>query len=220
MVIITHVSHDFNNMNVAQKLAFAPSVPLLMATNAVTFVTPKVPLANLTTATTDLNAKNQSYILNPNAHSALINSEKNWLKLFREQADYVDSIALGDAAIIALSGFHSTQSESHPTQIPVTPHGVDGAGATHGHGGAHLNVAAQKNATFLYFLSTANAQIIQTGNQFTITIGTETVSLIAASQSTADFEGLPSHIGMNAQVAAVNRAGASELSSQIEVNIP
>ncbi len=220
MTITIHTSHDFNSLSVTEKIAFGPSVVTLMTTNVATFATPKVPLATLTTANTDLHTKNDAFVLNgESARPALLNSQKNWIKLYRQQADHVDGVANGDAAIIALSGFKQTKSESSPSEKPGICANSDFF-ANRTKGSIHVQTDAIKGAMgYVSIISNQEVGIGVSGNQIVIKLGDKIVSIVVDTHRTVDHNGLPSHVDMNATIAAFNRASTGEFTPNVDVSV-
>jgi hypothetical protein len=230
MILIIRVLHDFNSMNVPAKIAFGPIVVTKMTANAATFVTPRVPLATLTSANTDLNNKYQAWLsTGDSVRQALEDSERNWLRLYRQQADYVDGIANGDGAIIELSGFHHTKEESDPTKKPDMPQNADAFGLPHTRGAIHATAKKQKGINGHVIIAYSPEAIISiNGSQVTCTVNhpPETrlpptvFSVVVETAAAGDMLNLTSLTSMIVQQAQFNRAGMSEFTPPDPVTIP
>jgi hypothetical protein len=108
---------DFLKFIMAAKIEFGRNVIAKMTGNA-NFLTPDVPLAQLTTAT---NAFETAYVAaqggGPAQTSAARQAEKAWDDLFRKQVLYVERISSGNEAMILSSGFHASH-EPIPAHRP------------------------------------------------------------------------------------------------------
>ena len=125
MILTVHCSHDFNKMDAGAIEIFAANTVTDMGTFPLIFVTPKIPLATITTQVAAVHTANLNFGLNPLTKPLLDAAMKTLRTSLRQQADYVDGIANGDATIIEKSGFHATQSESNPAVIPAARQNFD-----------------------------------------------------------------------------------------------
>ncbi|MCF8463537.1 MAG: hypothetical protein K9G41_01745 [Flavobacteriales bacterium] len=218
------VSLDFVILSPIQKGLFGDNVISEMTEHTSVFVTPDVPLANLSTANDDLKLKTQQALSGDKEKIQERDvAEQKWIDTFRKEAEYVQRIAAGSKLVITQSGYHSTSTETHaatkPDQADLDAWGNKGKGSIHAElktlkGAKGLVYVASPQPIDSTSLSLKNGQL---------RIAKEVASdmeLILTTKRKVDFQGLVS--GQTYYIAALgfNTAGVGDISTVIDVVAP
>jgi hypothetical protein len=116
------VSFGFIDYTPTQKGMFGDNVVAEMTEHTTVFPNPDVPLPTLTDINNALKQKTQQALSGDKVKIQERDAtEKEWDSYFRKEGEYVQRIANGSKLIIAQSGYHSTDTESHPVAIPAQP---------------------------------------------------------------------------------------------------
>ena len=112
------VKLDFINLPISAKIEFTRDRVVDMTGN-INFPTPDVPLASITTAVDDLEAKHLMAQGGGEGQTAAQNASEEALDdLMRQEAGYVTRIADGSIPIITSAGFAFTKTEHSPVAVP------------------------------------------------------------------------------------------------------
>ena len=219
MILTVHCSHDFNKMDAGAIEIFAANTVTDMGTFPLIFVTPKIPLATITTQVAAVHTANLNFGLNPLTKPLLDAAMKTLRTSLRQQADYVDGIANGDATIIEKSGFHATQSESNPAVIPAARQNFDAEAIPHTAGGVHVSADPNPGAKgHVTIVRTPDVAITITGSQITFKVGNSVASVLIDTHRTGDFLNLPSLTPMKSRSASFNTAGMGDFTADMDVS--
>src|ERR1035438_1286043 len=171
--IPSHVSRDFAEMSIDNKLTFGDKVILALIAAGLLFPNLTVAIAgviSLTAANNDLRAKKLAYDGNPSLIGALETSERNWISLFEQDAAYVDSIAHGNTATLDASGYNRTKNIRDVTHIAAAPvFKSSGSTTTGGLDGEFIPEKDVKAYGALAY--TSDLTPVFNGNQITFTFG-------------------------------------------------
>ena len=217
-----HCSHDFVEWDYVEQYTFGLMVNGLMILLLILFPDPGGLLAALLGASNDLKLKYDAYKLNPLLIDALKTSQRAWVVAMTGVALYVDSVANGDAVIIAKSGINATSDTSTPAAQPTVP--VIHSGASNNAGGFDLELDTQKKAdAFGGVFYTSDLTPVFSGSQVTFTIVngpvTSMIAVVFSKQKKLSFRGLLSMVKMKLVVWAINSWGASHPTSPTEKGI-
>jgi len=113
--------NTFIQLSVSAKITYSRDRVADMTGNA-NFPTPSPTLATITSVTDDLETKQLAAEGGGPAQTVARDAaEKIWNTTLRAEADYVDSIALGDVVKITSAGFTPTDTERTPHGAPAKP---------------------------------------------------------------------------------------------------
>ena len=211
--IPVHVSHDFVAMSVEKKIELGIKIPLKLTAAATTFTNCTVAPSDLTTLNTALKLAYEAWQNNPSLLAAMQNAEIAWISGFSKDANYVESVASGNGAIIDLSGYNKTKDTRIPVVIPTAP--IIKSSKSNSAGGLDMDIASQSGATsYISIAFTSDFTVTYNGNQVTFSKNNSdgTVSqatFMVAKKRKTKMTGLKSKSDMKSQAIAVNAAGAS-----------
>ena len=223
--IKVHVSKDFVEMSVADKIVLGDKVIAALILAVLMFPNITVPATgvnSLTSANVDLKAKHDAFKVNPLLHPALELSETAWITAFQKDADFVDSLAHGNAAMITSSGYNSTKDIRVPAAIPATPV-IKTSGSTKT-GGLDIDLVPQKDAdAFGGLVYTGNLTPVFNDNQvtFSFMVGEvpSQISFVISKNRKFSFKNLMSMIKMKLVAFATNSAGMSTPTKSVDEGI-
>ena len=168
-----------------------------------------IPLADLTAINNDLAAAvSDSLTGNHTAKASLKNAILAWNYAFGRTAEYITSIAEGDAELIRRAGFVPTKSESTPSQRPGAA--INFKATINGTKGAIIAGSQKAVPGALFYLYSAlpdGATINYVNDTIIITIGEQSVYLSASTSKQTELYNLPSGVPFNVSMVAVNTAG-------------
>jgi len=222
-----HVSHDFREMSVDSKITFGDKVILAMVLAVLLFPNPTVAIAgilSLTAANVDLKNKLDAYEANPSLIGALEISEKAWIGVFTQDANYVDSIANGNVATINASGYNATKHISDKAVQPTVPVVKTANSVTTG--GLDVDMVPQKDADYFGGLTyTSDLTPVFHGNQVTFTFVTgptpvtSQISFTMSKNRKFSFAGLLSLVKLKFVTFVSNAWGMSNPTSPVDKGI-
>lgn len=172
---------------------------------------------------TDINndltaAVSDSLTGNHTAKASLKNAIIAWDYAFGRTADFITTIAEGDAEIIRKAGFIPTKAESSPSQRPGAP--INFKATINGTKGAIIASSQKAVPGALFYLYSAlpdGATINYVNDTIIITIGEHNVYLSAGTSKQTELYNLPSGISFNVSMVAVNTAGNGPASASQKV---
>ena len=224
MLLKLHVSHEFMGEPTDAKILFGSGVAKDLTDNAAAF--PLLPHTGvvLGTATDLLKSTYLTYTKNGDSGKGdYFNAEYDWKTKFTDNANYVDTHANGDLAIIDKSGFKSTSSDSTKSKA------LSAMSNFKSHGNSPLGTSIVTSSVkkysglraYLFTLAHKDATVTISGNQITVSMaGVIIFSMILNTKSAANFYALTSLTKMNAQAAGFNTAGIGALTQSVEVSVP
>jgi hypothetical protein len=198
----------FIHIPIPDKIVFGRNAISDLTTNAATF-------PDLPHLVADLQAKNHALeTTSSEAESgdhekvaAMHNAEKEWDIVFRDDANYVSTIAAGDSEIIRMGGFTPTKAQTDPTQKPVQPENFNVSVDTQ-QGSFTAKCNALDNAKAYVYVSLPDGVSISfSENQVSINAGTQKISLYIDTHRLVHFGGMVSGVKQNVIMFAVNNAG-------------
>ena len=218
------VSMGFIDYNPTQKGMFGDNVIAEMTAHASVFPTPDVPLPTLIQVNDDLKLKTQQALSGDKVKIQEREvAEQLWESNFRKEGEYVQRIANGSKLIIVQSGYHSTDTESHPVAVPGQP--VIEGWANKGKGsGIHVEMQPLADCRgFQFIISTQNitANLHIKGDTVKFSgMADLIIDVKLTTKRKVDFEDLTS--GQNYFITAFgfNASGVGELANVIEVIAP
>jgi hypothetical protein len=216
MIRKPHVSMDFKELPVSEKVTFGQTVHDDISANAATFVDPDVPPATLLTDNNALKAAIVGAQSGDHQKVAVMYAaEKTWDTTFGTEAEYVDRIANGDEPTILLSGYKATKSETLPAVIPETPI-VLNVKANPLQGSIHVELNYQQGVrNYIFICSSDGTPVTFQINEFLIGENPKVIAIILDTHRKVDFYKLPSRADVYLTVAAQNTAGISVPSEAI-----
>ena len=224
MQLKIHVSHEFMNEPTDAKVLFGEGVAKDLTDNAAAF--PLLPHSGVVIGTANDLLRSTYLIYTKNGDSGkgnFYNAEYDWKTKFTANANYVDTHADGDLAIINKSGYKPTASDTTKSKA------LSAMSDFKSHGNSELGpkIISSKVKDFaglkayLFTLAHKDATVILSGNQLTVSMAGEIIfSIILNTRSAANFYGLTSLTKMNASAAGFNTAGIGVLSQTVEVSVP
>ena len=227
--IKVHVSHDFVEMSVDSKITFGDHVIAQMILAILLFPNPTVAIAgilSLTAANADLQLKLNAHNANPSLIAALELSEKAWIGVFTQDAAYVDSIANGNAATIASSGYNSTKHISDKAVQPNVP--IVKTANSVATGGLDVDMVPQKGADYFGGITyTSDLTPVFHGNQVTFTFVNNSlpvptnsqISFLMSKSRKFSFAGLLSMVKLKFVTFVSNTWGMSHPSAPVDKGI-
>ncbi len=224
MQLKLHVSHEFISEPTDAKVLFGDGVAKDLKDNAVDF--PLLPHSGVVIEIANDLLKSSYLFYTKNGDSGkgnYYNAEYDWKTKFTANANYVDTLADGDLAIINKSGYKptasdTTKSKSLSAMTDFKSHGNSQLGPK-------IVTSKVKNfkglKAYLFTLAHKDATVVLSGNQLTVSMAGEIVfSIILNTKSAANFYNLTSLTAMNASAAGFNTAGIGALSQVVEVSVP
>lgn len=224
MQLKIHVSHEFMGEATDAKILFGEGVAKDLTDNVAAF--PLLPFSGvaLGTATDLLKSTFLIYTKNGDAGKGdYFNAEYSWKTKFTETANYVDTHANGDLAIINKSGFSPTASDSTKSKS------LSAMSDFKSHGNSQLGTSVVTSSvkkfaglrSYLFTLAHKDATIKVVGNQITVSMaGVIVFSIILSTKSAANFSDLTTLTKMEASSAGFNTAGIGAFSQSVEVSVP
>ncbi len=218
MILKLRVSLAFLKKNPASKFIFGSTVLNLLKLNAAKF--PNLPVS-LATLQADNDALKGGIVAaatgDKEAKAELKNIVDDWNDDFRETANFISQQANGSAELISMAGFVATKRESTPLQQAGACKNFSAA-PQKAKGRLTAGCATMENAAaFIYLALPEGATVMQNGNRLTITMGGNTMYLVADTHRKVVMENLPGKQPLNVSMFAFNRAGAGPLTSSQEV---
>ncbi len=217
------VSFGFIDFNPTQKGLFGDNVFAEMTDHPLVFVTPDVPLATLETVNNALKLKTQQALSGDKEKiQERDEAEKLWDTTFRKEGEYVQRIASGNKLIIVQSGYHSTDTESHPVAVPAQAQleawGNKGRGS-----GIHAEIKPLANCRgFVFMISsqppTGFASI--KGDVLKLNDLSPMMSITLTTKRKVDFDELDSGKSYYVTAFGFNATGVGEMANAIEVIAP
>ena len=179
------------------KLADDPNLPL--------------PVAQLTEINNDLaRSVSDSLTGNHTAKASVKNNIIAWNYAFGLTANYISSLAQGDAIIILQAGFVPTKTERIPRQKPAVPKNF--RATINGSKGAVIAGSRNKVPDALVYLFSAlpdEAAISYVDNTIIFTVGGHNIYLTVSTSKKTEIYNLPSGVPVNMSMVAINCAGNS-----------
>ena len=181
-------------------IALALKVVKIMGDNVATYATPDVVLTVLKDAATRLQTAYNNRLNGDDARREYVAAAENLDLLLHNQAIYVNGVAKGSAAKIALSGFDSTTNDRVKKNKTAAPGPVDLQ--TPGGGLLKLKVGAVTDAdSYIYIIFLDVVSIITVGANY---VRTTTDSIIITKRNLSEIiEGLT--IGITVTVVALTQ---------------
>ena len=224
MQLKLHVSHEFMGEPTDAKVLFGASVAKDLTDNADAF--PLLPHSGVVIG--DANDLLQStYIIyvksGDSGKGNFFNAEYDWKTKLTANANYVDTHANGDLAIINKSGYKSTSSDSTKSKS------VAALSDLKSHGNSQLGTSIVSSTVkkfsglraYIFSLAHKDATVTVSGNQITVSMaGVIVFSIILNTKAAANFYGLTSLTKMDASAAGFNTAGIGAFSQTVEVSVP
>lgn len=214
-----HVSKSFKEENVPQKIVFGERVITSMTANTGLFASPKVPLTTLNADNDALKAAAAAAESGSHLDRLQLNAtEKAWNIAFDLQAEYVDGVANGNAAIIEKSGFNATKSEIVPVSAPgdVTIKSIKSTGHE-GHLRAEVAKTLNAKGYLLVISSDGTLPTIDKG-LFKLSKNPKVVAFFLDDHTKMDVSGLdegPCFVS----IAAYNHKGFGPFSRPVSVKV-
>lgn len=178
-----------------------------------------VSLEDLSTINTNLDdAVTEALTGNHSAVANVKNVVAVWNSAFTLTANYVSTVANGDATLIRKAGFVPTKGETSPTQKPGA---VAGFNATI-NGSKGAIIAGAKKAlpdvcTYLYSAVPDGVTVTYNGNTMIITAGDKCIYLLPDTHRQTELYNLPSGVPYNISVFGINRAGSGPAATSVQV---
>jgi hypothetical protein len=217
------VSFEFRLLNPTQKILFGDNVVAEMTANAAVFPLPDVSLAALSAANEALKLKTQQALSGDKvAIQERDEAEQTWQELFKQEAYYVQRVALGSKLTIAQSGFGATRTEV--VAVPAPGQARIAAWANRGRGsGIHVEVeriAACR--VYVFVLSTEPLQPFARIQEDTLKLltNTATIELKMTTKRKIDFKPLTSGQLYYVSAYGFNASGMGALANVIDVVAP
>jgi hypothetical protein len=218
------VSLEFIRTSPTDKGAFGDNVIAEMNEHSGTFPNPDVAMLVLTATNNDLKKKIQLALSGDKQKiQERDDAEREWNKQFRKQARYVDRIADGRKLVIVQGGFKSIDTELSPVGKPSTPDLK--AWGNRSKRSIHAEVESVKRMKSIIFIAAT-----QPLNNTNLSISKNQVKLaesiagdkafILSTKRKVDFEELTSGTTYYIAAVAFNPAGASVMSTVIDVVAP
>lgn len=208
MTIKVKASLAFVDLPVPQKIVFGQNVITEETANAGVF--PNLPhnVASLQTKNDELQVASADAESGDHEKVAIMhNIEKQWDTLFRDNANYVTTIANGDSAIILKGGFVPTKEQSNPAQNPVQPNNFKVTVDTQQGSFTAKSEALDNAKSYVYVSMPDGFSISFTDDQMNINAGGKIISVIVDTHRLVHFSAMPSGIKQNVIMYAVNNAG-------------
>ena len=219
MQLKAKVSRDFNQKSAADKVSFGANVILQLTTNGGTFPNLPFTVVQLQAANDDLQDKWDAFQLQGAiAEGAFLESDAIWESMFSKTGLYVEIIADGSIAIINLSGFKFTKTESTPAVRPDSPDSDMVGGSVKGTVTATAKPVKGAKG-FIFGMATPDFEITRIGDQIIAKLGNSFISFIVGTKRSVKFENLPSHLDVEGAAAAFNSAGIGDFNDH-DVSIP
>lgn len=217
------VSFDFIEFNPNQKGLFGDNVIAEMTEHNPPFVTPDIPIADLTTANDLLKLKTQQALSGDKVKIQERDAaEVAWDTKFRKEAEYVQRIAAGNKLTIAQSGYHSTQTEVHPQQVPAQA--VADAWANKGRGSgihAEMNPLADcRGFVFMLSKQAVSSFTVIKGNGIKVQDASLITEIKLTTKRKLEFDDVNSGETYFISACGFNAAGVGEWANSIEVIAP
>jgi hypothetical protein len=210
----------FLHLRIIEKIALGKNI-----INGITAQAAKLPnlphtAAQLATANTDLDTKNQAASSGDHgAIAAKIASEKTWNGLFKDTASYVSYVANGDKMLIENCGFTPTSGESADALPPEAVNNFVSGPIPRNAGVLELSCDAQPktHSNFVFAVTPANATVARQGNALVITSASgENFYIVPDTHHHILIDSLPSGTTLNTYAAAFNSVGTGPVSDVIQ----
>ncbi|MCF8256002.1 MAG: hypothetical protein K9J06_00495 [Flavobacteriales bacterium] len=221
---IAKVSFAFCLLTPTQKGLFGDNVLAEMNAHIMEFPTPDIPLPDLLIANNDLKLKTQQ-AMNGDKGKILERdeSEKEWITLFRKEAQYVERIASGNKVLINHAGFLSTDTEVQP--IPKPDMAVLTAWGNKAKGSIHAEIEPLSRCKGFVFMAAnlppgPETMSIKDG-QLKLSGPTDgELVIILGTKRKVDFQGLTSGTKYYITALGFNAAGPGDISVSTDVIAP
>ena len=198
--------------------SLTPLVPTAKAT-ANAYSDLPVPVTELQQLNTDLaNAVADSLTGNHSAVASVKNAVIAWNYGFGLTANYITTIAEGDAQTIRKAGFVPTKSDRQPKPKPGAA--IDFKATINGSKGAIIagaKTAVPGATAYVFAVAPDDAVITYVGNTMVITIGEKSIYITADTRKQTELYDLPSGLPVNVSMYAINGAGSGPASAPQQV---
>ena len=220
MRLISRASLAFKRQKPADKTTFGANVTTALQNAVAQFPNLPITITDLQALTANLAAAIVAALTgNHIAVATLKVAIADWNSGFTLTANYVTSVAQGDETIIRSAGFVPTKSETQPTQKPGPANGFN---ATI-NGSRGSIIAGCKNAVtdaiaYLYTAVPDDVTVSYNGDTMVIAVGEKTIYINADTHKQTEFCHLPSGVGFNVSMFAINRAGSGPAATSKKSN--
>jgi len=208
---------SWNNQKPTQMAAFAHGVAQNIAKNATTFPTPPVTHQNLDLAANRVELAYADRLNGPQAKTELQTADNALDVMLHQMADYVNTVANGDTAIIQMAGFKASSNQRLPATVPATPDAPKISGNA-----ARLRLETNKvngAVSYCWLIFTGEAASASITADCIILPGTPAI-IIPDGHLREDLHNLiPAGTKINVQVLAQNAAGKSGFSPLISFTV-
>jgi hypothetical protein len=216
---IVKTSLELLRASVTDKPRLGSKIIKSLTDNATVFDKLPIPLATLTTVNKGLNDANEEAESNATANRKhVINAEKEWNRVIKKTALYIDSVAEGNEEIIVKAGFTATKSETTVTtrNSVATNFSVE---IEKGSKGAFIaSCKAEAKAKAYVFVAADTEMIVtQNGDTLKISVGDKTAYIRVDAHRETEFTDLVNKKSLNVTVYSVNTAGSSPAAPSQEV---
>ena len=155
---------------------------------------------------------------NHTAKASLQNAIVAWDYASGVTANYVSTLAEGDATIIRMAGFVPTKSESTPAPRPGAPLNFNATvNGTKGAIVAGSQWAVPGAKVYLYIALPDGMSISYVENTIVVTVGDKTAYMVVDTTRQTEMYNLPSGVPVNVSMIAVNAAGNGPASPSVKV---
>lgn len=205
----SEASLEFLQESIASKLATGDDVIAGLTAQASLFPSPDVIPAALQDLQDDLRAKATAAAGGDHAAiQVMYLSEKTWDAGFKKDALYVSKIANGAEAIVLLSGFKSTKTETHPNVRPAALEGMHTKSTAPGHINVEcLPVHHAGSFTFIVYLKGSAFAHAVVNDQLVISNPAGLLSVKTDTHRKTGFESITPRVDVSVIGFAVNSAG-------------
>ena len=217
MELYQKVNHEYKRLAIEKKLVYYQNVHDQMSKTNSPYSTPKTTYVAGNTQIGRFRSSQLTAANHAKGSAALMHDEIDATEVIIDDwADYVDSIALGNKALIELSGFDATAEISLPGKVTEQPIIIIRNPNVAGVMGFEFGLLAGNDNVYTIIVATDLSGVSQVGNEVVLVSNAGVNYYIGSTmQRKITMGGLPKTTQLHTLCYTTNRAGTSVLSKII-----